>query len=134
VGCFLSQRRLLKPHMQSLQATPRIVYPKSWTTQIMGQSFSNWSKKSTSDTQNEAIVFHRRMAWGDHGLPKVSPRPALPNPSMPSRWATTDTALRPFLGWPAHKAGGLQLSSSLLDTPRCTVRLFVFYLFVRWMP
>jgi hypothetical protein len=26
---------------------------------------------------------HGRMAWGGRGLPKVSPRPAMPNPSTP---------------------------------------------------
>jgi hypothetical protein len=44
------------------------------------------------------------MARGIHGLPKVSPRPTMPNPSTPRR-TTHDTALRPFQGWPACRAG-----------------------------
>jgi hypothetical protein len=30
------------------------------------------------------------------------------------------TLLQPFQGWPAHRAGALQLSSTPLDTPRRT--------------
>jgi hypothetical protein len=42
------------------------------------------------------------MARGIHGLPKVSPGPAMPDPSMPCKWATPKTALRPYAGrWPA---------------------------------
>jgi hypothetical protein len=48
------------------------------------------------------------MARGIHGLPKVSPRTALPNPSTPCGRATPETTLRPFLGWPAPRAGGLR--------------------------
>jgi hypothetical protein len=64
--------------------------------------------------------WHRRMGRGGHGLPKVSHGPAMPNPSTLCERATPETALRPFLGWPAHRAGGLRPSSSLLDTPRHT--------------
>jgi hypothetical protein len=32
------------------------------------------------------------MVRGGHGLPKVSPGPAMPYPSMPCRWATPETA------------------------------------------
>jgi hypothetical protein len=53
---------------------------------------------------------HGRMARGGHGLPKVSPGPAQPDPYMPC-------------GWPAYRAGGLRLSSTPLDTPRCTPML-----------
>jgi hypothetical protein len=42
------------------------------------------------------------MARGDHGLPKVSPGPAMPYPSMPYRQATPETALQPFMGWTPH--------------------------------
>jgi hypothetical protein len=65
-------------------------------------------------------VGHGRMARCGHGLPKVSPGPAKPYPSMPWGRVTPETALLSFLGWPAHKAGGLRPSSTPLDTPRRT--------------
>jgi hypothetical protein len=37
------------------------------------------------------------MARDDHELPKVLPRPAMPEHSMPCRWATPETAA----GWAA---------------------------------
>jgi hypothetical protein len=58
------------------------------------------------------------MARCIHGLPKVSPRPATPDPSTPFMRATPKTALHLFLVWPAHGAGGLWPSSTFLDTPR----------------
>jgi hypothetical protein len=39
---------------------------------------------------------HERMARGGHGLPRVSPRLAMLNPSMPCGWATPETALWPY--------------------------------------
>jgi hypothetical protein len=60
------------------------------------------------------------MARGIHRLPKVSPGPAMPDLSTPCGWDTTKTALWPFLWWPTHRASGLWLSSTPLDTPRCT--------------
>jgi hypothetical protein len=53
------------------------------------------------------------MAWGRHGLPKVSlrPDPTLVHPEMASRV---------FQGWPTDTAGGLRPSPTLLDTPRRT--------------
>jgi hypothetical protein len=53
--------------------------------------------------------------WG-HGLPKVSPGPAVPYPSRPLK--------RLFQGWPANRAVGLWLSSTLLDTPHFTSMLW----------
>jgi hypothetical protein len=69
-------------------------------------------------TASAKLRRHGRMARGGHGLPKVSPGLAMPNPSTLCRLATPETALRLFIGWPAHRAGSLQLSSTLLDTPR----------------
>jgi hypothetical protein len=37
---------------------------------------------------------HGRMARGDHGIPKVSPGPALPYPFTPCGRATPETAVR----------------------------------------
>jgi hypothetical protein len=66
------------------------------------------------------MVHHGRMGRGGHGLTKASPGPALPNASTPCGRAIPKTALQPFLGWPARRAGGLRSSSTLLDTPRRT--------------
>jgi hypothetical protein len=60
------------------------------------------------------------MARGMHGLPKVSPGPAMPYLSTPCRRATAKTAFCLFIGWPACRAGGLRLSPTPLDTPRHT--------------
>jgi hypothetical protein len=80
------------------------------------------------DTQNEFSIgnrpqrarCHGRMARGRHGLPKDSPGPAMPDPSMPCGRTTLEIALRPFLGWPAAQ----RPSSTLLDTPRRTPMSF----------
>jgi hypothetical protein len=58
------------------------------------------------------------MVKGIHILPRVSPGPALPDPSMPCRRVTAETALWPFQGWPARRADGLRPSSTPLDTRR----------------
>jgi hypothetical protein len=58
-----------------------------------------------------------RTGRGIHGLPKVSCRPAMPNPYTPCGRATLQIALHPFGGWPARRAWGLRPSSSSLDTP-----------------
>jgi hypothetical protein len=62
------------------------------------------------------------MARGDHGLPNVSPAPAIPYPPTPCGRATSETALRPFQGWPSRRAGGQRPSSTPLDTPHRTPR------------
>jgi hypothetical protein len=59
---------------------------------------------------------HVRMARGVHGLPKVSPGPAMPYPSTPCGRATLETALQLFLVGPARRAGGLRLSSTPLNS------------------
>jgi hypothetical protein len=61
-----------------------------------------------------------RMARDSHGLPKVSPRPAMPDRSKPWGRVTPETALQLFLAWPAHRIGDLRQSSTPLDTPRHT--------------
>jgi hypothetical protein len=61
-----------------------------------------------------------RTGRGIHGLPKVSPSPVKPNPYTPCGQSTPQTALRPFEGWPACRAGGLRPSSSPLDIPSRT--------------
>jgi hypothetical protein len=48
----------------------------------------------------------------------------MPYPSTPCGLTTPETALRPFLGWPGHRAGGLRPSSTPLDTPRRTPMIF----------
>jgi hypothetical protein len=66
---------------------------------------------------------HGRVARG--GLPKVSPGPAMPHPSMPCSWASPESTMWLFQGWPARRAGNLQLSSSPLVTPCRTPMLHV---------
>jgi hypothetical protein len=61
-----------------------------------------------------------RTGRGIHGRTKVSCGPAKPDPYTPCGWATPQTALRLFGGWPARRAGGLRPSSSTLDTPSRT--------------
>jgi hypothetical protein len=65
------------------------------------------------------------MATGGHGLPKVSLRPAMPNPSTPCGRASPETALWLFQGWPAHRAGSLRPSFTLLHTPTRASMLFM---------
>jgi hypothetical protein len=72
------------------------------------------------EQERETTKRHGRMARGGYGLPKVSPEPAMPNPSTPCRQATPETALQPFQGRYACRAGGLRPSSTPLDTPRRT--------------
>jgi hypothetical protein len=57
------------------------------------------------------------MARGIYGLPKVSPGPAMPDPSTPCRLAMPEMARWLFLGLPARRTGGLRPSSTPLDTP-----------------
>jgi hypothetical protein len=52
----------------------------------------------------------------------------MPDPYTPSGRAPPQMALWPFGGWLARRAGGLQPSSSPLDTPRRTgLEAAVFY-------
>ena len=70
------------------------------------------SEKSTfcaKPRTNAKTSKQARTGRGIHGLPKVSPRPAMPNPSTSCGRATTQTALRPFGGSPARRAGGCLL-------------------------
>jgi hypothetical protein len=61
-----------------------------------------------------------RMAWGAHGLAKVSPRPTMPYLFTPCGRATPETTLWQLQRWPARKVGGLRLSSTPLDTSHRT--------------
>jgi hypothetical protein len=48
---------------------------------------------SVFEADREAVRGNQAgMARGIHGLPKISPRPAMPNPSKPCGQATTKTA------------------------------------------
>jgi hypothetical protein len=49
---------------------------------------------------------HGCMACGGHVLRKVLLGSAMSDPSMPCWRVTSETALWPFQGWPAHRAGG----------------------------
>ena len=50
------------------------------------------------------------IARGIHGLPKVSPRPTMADPSTPYGQATPETALWLFWGWPTRRTVSLQQS------------------------
>jgi hypothetical protein len=85
---------------------------------VKREIFLNLRHHHVPPTSTNVTAPHRRMTRGGHGLPKVSPGPTMPEPSTPCGRATPETALWPVQGWPAHRAGGLQPSSTLLDTPR----------------
>jgi hypothetical protein len=63
--------------------------------------FRHFCVRCPSDHEIQA-----RMGRGIHGLPKVSPGLAMPDPSTPCGWASPQTALWPFGGWPARRADG----------------------------
>jgi hypothetical protein len=77
-------------------------------------------RKAWKDQKRPQSQKHSRMARGGHGLPKVSPGPAMPNPSTPCERETPETALRLFQGCPTHRVCGLRPSSTFLDAPRRT--------------
>jgi hypothetical protein len=99
--------------------SPLATSTKKNTSQTSSQSSQKLKQPSLSK-YFASPSRHGRMARGGHGLPKVSPVPAMPYPSLPCGWATTETALQPFLAWPTHRAGGLRSSSTPLDNPRRT--------------
>jgi hypothetical protein len=65
---------------------------------------------------------HRRMAKGGHGLPNVSPGPAMPYLSMPCGQATLKQPYGCFWGSPptGWTLDRLQLFSNPLNTPHCS--------------
>jgi hypothetical protein len=84
-------------------------------------------KKGEQKKQNVLVVkdigfltlrpyLQARMARGIHGIPKVSLVPTMPDLSTPCGQAIPETALRPFLGWSTSTAGGLQPSSTPLES------------------
>jgi hypothetical protein len=70
-------------------------------------------------TQYNLLPLHHMdlLSYYASNIP-LSPGTAMPYPSTPCGQATPEMALRPFLGLLTHRAGGLRLSSTLLDTPR----------------
>jgi hypothetical protein len=87
---------------------------------ILGKSFV-WACFPGSHNLTEICFYQNRnqerrqgrTARGGGGLLKLSLEPAMPNSSTPCRQATSETALWPFQGWPAHRVGSLRLSSAL---------------------
>jgi hypothetical protein len=80
-----------------------------------------WKKlKEGANRTRDDMTRHGRMARRGHGLPKVSPGPALPYPSSPCGRATPEMALRPLQRGPARRGARLRPSSSPLVTPRYT--------------
>jgi hypothetical protein len=66
--------------------------------------------------ENVTANFYCMQAhMANYGLPKVSPRPAIPNPSTPCGRAIPKTVSQLFLWWPDSKVGGLRPSPNPLD-------------------
>jgi hypothetical protein len=76
----------------------------------LAAGMKNWTilplicKRGTSLTKKSYVgEWHGCKARGGHGLPKASPRPAMPYRSK----SNSKTALQPFQGWPACRGGPL---------------------------
>jgi hypothetical protein len=102
-------------HFKSLLLRLRMALDKVGCGSRLGVE---WRKKMTT---LKIVLFlnpisqqHGRMARGGHGLPKVS------LPLYALQVAIPETALLPFQGWPAHRAGSLRPSCTPLVTPRRT--------------
>jgi hypothetical protein len=96
----------------------RFFLSSDYRTQEYANKSSSFKKHGVG---SDAASSHGLMGRGDHGLPKVSPGPTMPYPSMPCGRASPETAisaLRLFQLWPACRAGGLRPSPTPLDTPR----------------
>jgi hypothetical protein len=81
---------------------------------------SNAAAPQSQSNQKIEKEMNARMVRDGHGLPKVSPGPAIPDPSTHCKRTTPKMALWPFRGWAAHRLGSLRPSSTPLDTPRGT--------------
>jgi hypothetical protein len=82
----------------------------------------------------EGLCANGRKAGGGHGLPKISPKLAMPYTSTPCGRATPETALQSFQVSPTHRAGGLWPSSTPLDTPRVTSMFCATEVAAKWHP
>jgi hypothetical protein len=89
------------------------IAPEGLTTRLEKRETYNDPHESNHMIPESYHYQHGRMARGGHGLPKVSP----------------GSALRPFLGWPARRAGCQRPSSTLLETPRRTPMIINIF---RW--
>jgi hypothetical protein len=86
------------------------------------------------------VMLQACMARGIYGLPKVSPGPAMPNPSTPFGRATHETASRPFWGgrpaacgrllppWIPHAFIDSLVAQGLLVLCGCNLGLFLLEL------
>jgi hypothetical protein len=63
---------------------------------------------------------HGRIIRGGHGLPKVSPEPTMPDPSMSCKWATPSAVFYPF-EHPLLYARGASPTGSDVTTFGCHV-------------
>jgi hypothetical protein len=107
--------RMLVPCMCSNIMTPIwFIRLKSYVNKIFAKQFGaisiHW--RHSNLVSKVVGVLH----WY-HGLPKLSHRPTVPNPSTPYSQETPETTLRPIQGWPFRRAGGLQLTSTPLGRP-----------------
>jgi hypothetical protein len=100
---------------------------ETWILAKRGPWGLNGGVKTTSLLTQRCFfitVFHRRMARGLHGLPKVSPGPAMPYPSTLCGWAIALTAFWPFEGWPARRVGSQGASFTPSDAT-CRTPMFI---------
>ena len=71
---------------ETVQPTPLLRASQAPCTQLV-QPILKWEPVMVKQ------CLHRHMGKSGHGLPKFSPGPAMPYPSMPWGRATTETAL-----------------------------------------
>jgi hypothetical protein len=102
---FLKTSLKMQVHFEMLatciKTTMKYVFMGIWNLRMKIKQILPFRKKLQL---RDRYAYHGCMARGGHGLPKVSPGPVMPFPSMPCGWATPETA-----SWP---------SSTSLDTPR----------------
>jgi hypothetical protein len=72
--------------------------------------------------------------WEGVAMDSLEYHLAMHDPSTPCERATLETVLRPFLGWATRRAGGLQPSSSLLDTLCHTPMALAIRAYQGWPP
>jgi hypothetical protein len=108
-----------KPYTPCGRATPQTaLWPfGGWPTRRAGGLRPSSSPLDTPSHTGPVSHHHGRTARGGHGLPKVSPRHAMPHLSMPCGRATPAMTLQLFQEWSVRRADGLQPSSTPLDTP-----------------
>jgi hypothetical protein len=68
--------------------------------EVSSENFQTLWLKQILACRRKMVRKHSRMARGGHGLPKVSPGPAIPYPSMPYRFRAGPSAGRVACSYP----------------------------------